>query len=203
MSAEPAAGAARLERLARGLRGGGARDERCELCIAPLDGSHRHVVDVPARTLLCVCRPCAVLFARAANETERFRAVPERRERLASFVLEDESWRALGVPVGLAFFVRSTPDARVRALYPGALGVTEAEPEAGAWESLVLANPVLAELEPDVEALLVCRAGGAREHWRVGVDVCYALAGVVRRHWRGFTGGDEAWTAIRAFFAEL
>ena len=33
------------------------------------------------------------------------------------------------------------------------------------------------ELEPDVEALLVNRARGAREYWLVPIDECYALVG--------------------------
>src|SRR5436305_2026101 len=34
--------------------------------------------------------------------------------------------------------------------------------------------------EPDVEALLVNRAGSARDHFRVGIDQCYRLAGLLR-----------------------
>ena len=62
------------------------------------------------------------------------------------------------------------------------------------------ANPVLAELEPDVEALLVNRARGAREHWLVPIDDCYALVGLIRTRWRGLSGGEEVWREIDAFF---
>jgi len=34
----------------------------------------------------------------------------------------------------------------------------------------------------------------------VPVDACYRLVGLVRRHWRGFDGGPEAWAHIDAFF---
>src|SRR2546425_2126783 len=35
---------------------------RCELCGAEVTPDHGHVVNVPRRTLLCVCRPCYLLF---------------------------------------------------------------------------------------------------------------------------------------------
>jgi hypothetical protein len=59
---------------------------------------------------------------------------------------------------------------------------------------------VLAELEPDVEALLVNRLKGRREHWILPVDRCYELVGLVRTHWSGFAGGDEMWRALDEFF---
>ena len=39
---------------------------------------------------------------------------------------------------------------------------------------------MLATLEPDIEALLVNRARGARRHWIVPIDECYALVGLIR-----------------------
>jgi hypothetical protein len=37
----------------------------------------------------------------------------------------------------------------------------------------------------------------------VPIDACYRLVGLVRRHWKGFDGGAEAWAAIDAFFDDL
>ena len=37
----------------------------------------------------------------------------------------------------------------------------------------------------------------------VPIDACYELVGLVRLHWKGFDGGEEAWKAIEGFFAEL
>jgi hypothetical protein len=103
----------------------------------------------------------------------------------------------------MAFFSHSTPAGRVRALYPGPMGVTEAPLHDEAWAALCHDNPVLEDLEPDVEALLVQRAGGAREHWILPLDDCYRLVGLVRLHWRGLTGGSEVWQEIERFFEEL
>jgi Family of unknown function (DUF5947) len=62
---------------------------------------------------------------------------------------------------------------------------------------------VLRDLQPDVEALLVNRTKGCREYYRVPIDRCYLLVGLIRTHWRGLSGGSEAWDAIDGFFARL
>jgi hypothetical protein len=72
-----------------------------------------------------------------------------------------------------------------------------------AWAQLVAGNPILAALEPDIEALLVNRVKGAREYYLAPIDRCYALVGLIRTKWRGLSGGDEAWKAIDGFFAGL
>ena len=58
-------------------------------------------------------------------------------------------------------------------------------------------------MEPDVEALLVNRARGARDHWLVPIDECYELVGLIRTRWRGLTGGKEVWEEIGRFFEAL
>ena len=47
---------------------------------------------------------------------------------------------------------------RVRAFYPGPMGPTESLLGLEAWTALEEANPVLREMAPDTEALLVNRA---------------------------------------------
>jgi len=37
----------------------------------------------------------------------------------------------------------------------------------------------------------------------VPINVCYELVGQVRVHWKGLSGGEEAWRAIDGFFAQL
>jgi hypothetical protein len=87
--------------------------------------------------------------------------------------------------------------------YPSPAGAVESTVEPAAWRRIEADNPVLRALEPDVEALLVNRTGSARDHFLVPVDDCYALAGLVRTGWQGFTGGTEVWEAIGAFFGDL
>jgi hypothetical protein len=55
----------------------------------------------------------------------------------------------------------------------------------------------------ELEALLVNRLNGAREYYRAPIDVCFELVGLIRLHWRGFSGGDKVWQEINAFFAKL
>ena len=117
--------------------------------------------------------------------------------------MTDAEWDAFGIPIGLAFFVRSTPDKRIVAFYPGPAGPTELLLDLQAWAALVANNPLLSELEPDIEALLVNRVHNAREYYQAPIDRCYALVGLIRTKWRGLSGGDEAWKAIDGFFAGL
>jgi hypothetical protein len=58
-------------------------------------------------------------------------------------------------------------------------------------------------MQPDVEALLVNRARGARQHFLVGIDHCYRLVALIRTRWRGFTGGREVWEELGRFFDDL
>ena len=95
------------------------------------------------------------------REDRKYVRVPKEARRLAGFRLSDAEWDALGIPIGLAFFFESTPEGRVLALYPGPAGPTESLLPLDAWAGIAARNPALAELEPDVEALLVNRVNGA------------------------------------------
>jgi len=178
------------------------------MCAEPIAAEHAHVVNVEARTLLCACRACYLLFTRPGAAQGRYRAVPDRRLRLPGFQLSDAQWEALQIPVRMAFLFRNSVLGRVVAFYPSPAGATESLLPLEAWEELAEANPVLASLEPDVEALLVRGSrsgggGGGFECFLVPIDACYELTGVVRRRWRGFDGGEDAWRDIDGFFAAL
>jgi len=177
--------------------------ERCELCGAPIAPAHRHLLDLEQRELMCSCQACSVLFATAAASAGHYRLVPDRRLRITDLDLTDVLWAELRLPVEMAFFFRSTAADRVQAFYPSPMGPTESLLGLEAWAELAAANPVLETLAPDVEALLVNRVRGARDGWLVPIDECYALVGLIRTRWRGFTGGSEVWDALGRFFAEL
>ena len=117
--------------------------------------------------------------------------------------MSDAQWDALAIPIDIAFFFHDSAAQRIVALYPGPAGGTQSLLDLQAWTELVADNPWLAQLEPDVEALLVNRSEGAREYYRVPIDQCYALTGVIRARWRGVSGGRQAWDAIHRFFAAL
>ncbi len=196
----------RLRRLAQSSAGASLAtelEEHCELCNRPIPSAHRHLLELSSRELLCACRPCSLLFDRGGASNGRYKLVPERRLRLDDFALSEEAWEELRVPVDMAFFFNSSSAERVLAYYPGPMGPTESQLELGSWQDLERANPILGELEVDVEALLVSRARGARRQWLVPLDECYRLVGLIRTHWRGLTGGAQVWREIDGFFEEL
>jgi hypothetical protein len=178
-------------------------EERCELCGEQIPSRHRHVLDLSTRDLRCACRPCTVLFDRAGAGGGHYRLIPERRLSLTEFALADGLWEELRIPVEIAFFFHNSAAGRVVAFYPGPMGATESLLELRAWEAIETVNPLLAGMEPDVEALLVNRARGARDAWLVPIDDCYALVGLIRTRWRGLTGGRDVWEEIERFFAAL
>ena len=177
--------------------------EPCELCGAPIAAEHRHVLDLSNREVMCACRACAILFDNPAAGAGHYRLVPERRLRVDDLQLADTDWEDLRLPVEMAFFFEHTGAGRVMAYYPSPVGPTESELRLDAWDRIADANPVLRTMAPDVEALLVNRARGASAHLVVPIDECYALVGLIRARWRGFTGGAEVWKGITQFFEEL
>jgi Family of unknown function (DUF5947) len=194
----------RLRQLARSSAAEAeAALERCELCGEPIASEHRHLLDLESRELMCSCRACSILFDRKAAGGAHYRLVPDRRLRLNGFDLDDASWAELRIPVEMAFFFRLGREDRMVALYPSPAGPTESLLELDSWQDLELRNPVLRTLEPDVEALLVNRARGAREHYLVPIDDPFRLVALIRTSWRGLTGGKEVWQQIEGFFAEL
>jgi Family of unknown function (DUF5947) len=173
------------------------RGERCDLCSAELAEDHRHLLDTDHGEALCTCPSCTILFDRPVASDGHYRLIPRRRVRLPEVDTEP-----LGVPVGLAYFVPHA-DGGVIAHYPSPVGATEWAVDSGAWAGAVAQNPRLRDIEPAVEALLVQRARGAREHWLVPVDDCYRLVAIIRREWKGLSGGSTVWPAIDRFFATL
>jgi len=195
-----------LQRLAqRSAREREEALERCDLCSAPIAPEHRHLLDVTTRELMCSCQACSVLFDRAAAGAggRHYRLVPDRRLRIEDFAMDDVAWADLRLPVDMAFFFASSEAARVQAFYPGPMGATESLLGLEAWRALEAANPVLATLEPDVEALLVHRARGERRQYIVPISDCFELAGLIRTRWRGLTGGREVWEEIARFYDGL
>lgn len=170
--------------------------ERCELCDVPLAAGHQHLVEPANRRIVCACDACAILFDDSA--ATRYRRVPRDTRALPAFEISEENWNALAVPIGLVFFFRSSVSGGIVAVYPSPAGPAETAVEEGDWQAIAAPH-----LTPDVEALLVNRVRQAREYLIVPIDECYKLTALIRRHWSGFTGGDELWDRIHAFFDDL
>lgn len=177
------------------------QSEPCELCSAGLRSEHQHLLEPSRRQLICCCDPCAILFS-STGET-KYRRVPRDSYALKDFRLTAAQWDSLMIPINVAFFFESRELGRVTALYPSPAGATESLLSLGAWEELAAENPILHELEPDVEALLVNRLQDTGAYYRVPIDECYRLVGLIRANWRGLSGGQEVWREIAQFFARL
>ena len=177
--------------------------ERCEMCAVEIGEWHGHVVDVEHRGLMCTCRPCAMLFTQEGAAGGRYRTVPERYRYAANVPLAAATWASIEIPVATAFFFANSVLERTVAFYPSPAGATESLLSLEAWNDLLAALPEFADLQPDVEALLVYKGDSGFEFFAVPIDACYQLVGLVRMHWQGFDGGEQAWVEIRKFFAGL
>jgi hypothetical protein len=180
--------------------------ERCELCSKELSANHQHLLEPLNRKLVCACDACSILFGNQGQT--KYKRVPRRTRFLADFRLTDSQWDGLMMPINMAFFFKSTPQNRVIALYPSPAGATESLLAFDSWDEIERENPVLLDMEADVEALLVNRIGHARgftgpEYYIVPVDECFKLVGLIRSRWQGLSGGTEVWRDIAEFFGYL
>ncbi len=184
--------------------------ERCEFCSRIVGADHQHLIEPATRRLVCVCDACAVLFP---GSHAKYKRVPRRSRFLTDFQLTDAQWDSLLIPIEMAFFYESSHAGRMVALYPSPAGPTESLLPLDTWQDIVRDNPVLAGMEPDVEALVANRLGlhrheaidgnPAAEYYILPIDECFKLVGLIRLHWKGLSGGTEVWTELARFFSEI
>jgi len=181
-------------------------EEHCELCNKPLAATHQHLLEPVHRKLICACDGCAILFC--SEGRTKYKRVPRRIRLLNHFQMTDSQWDGLMMPINMALFLKSTPQERVIALYPSPAGATESLLSFDTWDEIERENPVLKEMEADVEALLVNRIGYSRgftqpEYYIAPLDECFKLVGLIRSHWQGLSGGTGVWCEIGLFFGNL
>jgi len=191
--------------VTEGGRAGAAHDveEKCEFCATGIGSAHGHVADTEGSSLLCACRACYLLFTHGQAARGRYRSVPDRYLADPGRPMSAAEWDALEIPVGLAFFLRSSAAGEVTGFYPSPAGATQCRLDLAAWDRLAAAHPLLAAVAPDVEAILISRTDAGVEHFLVPIDACYELAGRMRLHWRGFDGGSEARQSIAGFLGQV
>ena len=190
-----------LATLRRFVRKPSEPAEVCELCSLPLSPVHQHLLELEKRQVTCACEACAILFG--GNVRQRYRRIPRDVSRLSDFSMDDHEWDSLLIPINLAFFVYSSAAKRMVAQYPSPGGAMESSLDLEYWNVIAERNPVLQKFEPDVEALLVNRVAAPARYYRAPIDQCFRLVGVIRKHWRGLSGGTEVWSEIAKFFREL
>ncbi len=175
--------------------------ERCDLCGEQLAEVHAHLLDTSEKSVVCTCAVCTLLFPQRADASGRYRFIPDGAIAIDDFAFDALTWRALEIPVSVAYFVRR--EEGITAYYPSPAGAVESLLKLEAWEELERENPALRELVPETQALLVNGSGECTEGWIVGIDACYRLVSVMRANWRGLRGGEPARKALDAFFCEL
>ncbi len=120
----------------------------------------------------------------------KYRRVSRRAQLLANFQMTDAQWDDLLIPINMAFFFNSSVEGRTIPLYPSPAGAVESLLPLDAWSEIVEENPVLSQLRPDIEALLVNRVGHAHdlseaEYYIAPIDECYRLVGLIRDQLEG------------------
>ena len=161
--------------------------ELCDLCGA--DGR-------PRTTATCCTSSSAGSSAPARAAGRCAPAMPStgptgnRTLWLPDLDLPDELWASFQIPIGLAFFMESSVAGCVVALYPSPGGrdreraaLRVLEPDGRSC------NPVLADLEPDIEGLIVNRLSEPPAYVIAPIDRCYALTGTIKANWEGISGG--------------
>jgi hypothetical protein len=176
-----------------------AADEHCDLCGTSVPGDHRHLLNLVERRIECSCESC---WALRSGDPE-YRPTGARTMWLADLVMPDDVWGGFQIPIGLAFFMESSVTGCVVALYPSPAGATESELHFSTWNRLVELNPILGELEADVEGLIVNRLAEPPVYAIAPIDRCYALTGTIKASWEGISGGAGVTDAVDGFFEGL
>ena len=182
-----------LAAAVRGTRPAEGQDpapaEKCQMCAAEIPAEHGHVADLENSSLLCTCRACYLLFTQAQAGRNRYRAVPDRYLEDPDHPLSGREWEELEIPVGLAFFLRSSQREEVGAFYPSPAGATECRLDLAAAAADGGASAATGHGD-DVEAALISKTDDDIEHFLVPIDTyCTGRpdAAVLARlrRWRG------------------
>ena len=174
-------------------------EEACDLCGVGISESHRHLLALSERRIVCACEAC---WAMRSGEGD-YRPTGNRTLWLPGLEVPDDLWASFQIPIGLAFFMESTVTSCVVALYPSPGGATESELHFDSWARMRSLNPVLDTLEPDIEGLIANRLADPPVYVIAPIDRCYALTGTVKAHWEGISGGAGVQDAVSEFFDRL
>jgi hypothetical protein len=173
--------------------------EVCDLCGVGIAEDHRHLLALSERRIVCSCEAC---WAMRSGEGD-YRPTGNRTLWLPGLDVPDDLWASFQIPIGLAFFMESTVTACVVALYPSPGGATESELHFDSWTRMRSLNPVLDNLEPDIEGLIANRLADPPMYVIAPIDRCYALTGTIKAHWEGISGGPGVAAAVSEFFERL
>jgi hypothetical protein len=173
--------------------------EYCDICGTTIPPDHRHLLHLTERRIVCACEAC---WGMRSGEGD-YRPTGLRTVWLPGLDVPDDLWANFQIPIGLAFFMRSTVTECVVAMYPSPAGATESELHFDAWSRMCQLNPVLEGLEADIEGLIVNRLSDPPAYAIAPIDRCYALTGAIKATWEGISGGSGVDHAVTQFFDGL
>lgn len=199
----PGASADLLARFEASQRPKPQPGEACEMCGTPVAPEHGHVVNIDTRELMCTCRPCYLLFTKEGAGQGKYRVVPDRYLVDPYFRMDKSQWEQIQIPVSMAFFFFNSSEDRFVAFYPSPAGATESLLDLASWQEVLAENTAFEGILPDVEALIVKQEDERFECYLVPIDSAYELTAIVRMNWKGFSGGQEVWEKIEAYFSGL
>jgi Family of unknown function (DUF5947) len=176
-----------------------ADTEACDLCGTGISSSHRHLLHLAERRIMCACETC---WAMRSGEGD-YRPTGNRTVWLAGLDVPDDLWASFQIPIGLAFFMESTVTECIVAMYPSPGGATESELHFESWRRMHERNPVLETLEPDIEGLIANRLSDPPIYVIAPIDRCYGLTGTIKTAWEGISGGSGVQPAVDRFFDDL
>jgi hypothetical protein len=170
----------RFTRRGSGSESSAEQQEHCDLCGNPIAETHEHLYDPRVRELACACQACAVLFPNKSDV--RYRRLEMSVVPLRGLAIGPAELQGVGIPVSLLCLCPSAEHNRVFAWYPSAAGVVEGDVSTTQLETLVAAFPELGGVEPDLEALVIDARQAPARCFRVSIDVCHKLIGLLRAH---------------------
>ena len=132
-----------------------------------------------------------------------YRPTGSRLLWLEGFQLSEELWASLRIPIGLAFFMRSSSAGSGRRPLPEPGGRHRMRARALRMGGPLHGNPALESLDEDVEGLIVNRIRQPNQFAIAPIDECYRLVGAIKASWEGISGGDAVERVVPAFFEEL
>jgi hypothetical protein len=207
--------------------------ERCELCALEVAPGHSHLLELDTRRVTCVCDACAILFdgnarqryRRIPREVKRLRSFTMDDQEwdsllipinLAYFVHVTSAGKTIAQYPSPGGAMESSLDLEywnsivernpvLKTFQPDveALLVNRISQSRGLKShEITSADENPADEDPaDGKSL----DGKLKEpqYYRAPIDQCFRLVGIIRRNWRGLSGGGEVWKAIDGFFREL
>ena len=159
-----------------------------------LGAEHDHLIEPAERRLACACGACAVLFSAQAGT--KYKRVPRDVRALDELTISDAQWEALRLPDRSGVLLPQHAAGPGRGLLPE----PGRAPPSRCWSSRpgrrsgrehpVLARPAARRPGAAGESGAPGRGAGA-VCFLVPIDQCFRLVGIIRMHWKGFTGGTR------------